>query len=833
MPRVPTIGLSPTSRPQFQAPGVVAYGGRPMEMQESMQRGARMERIGQVVSQIGLEIEDKVNDARAMEATNAFENGVNKAFLEYRQLKGKDGVDGLAAFQQQVQELRDNAGGMLMNDMQRAAAMPIFDKIGARTDLRAQEHYMGAAAEYKQQQVVAERIKLEDALRSEPLGANSVALFMRLRQNLAKEAEGLGYSDERLDAHVLENTSKLVNDLFNHYADSDRPEDALAFLQAVEVFEQSPMSAAQGPASMRGKTYEEAKAAAEAEKQPVGAVMFESTRASLKKKAKNLSLNTWAMRTVDGYQSASDAFEDAEVKFTSGEWTAAEREAVEKRAATVFDRQRTLSGIAASETLEAAKSEYMRDGKISQATRDSLDGARKLDDFVGWVGRVSDGKASDQGDSLKWGAYQAAYDNDTGIAGIASRIRTREDLMLVFKDALSAGATQAEAKAWARKIGQRSKYGEQKDVEEELQGLSTATDVEQYATDWFGGQWAGVIEKAKMGDSDTVKEAATATLGLKSDRTREFKQAFDKKVRELRSLDTGLEGEALLERARSEAWQDGIRTYEVGGETRKINTWLARPSEIEAATIAATPAGTLSTLEGYMTTYRVVGEPDDPKRQQTIHEAATREFVRENMPATMLAENRQRELDLARNTSAAMRMMGLPQPMAATMAVAGAMQAYPPLPQRAALDIDSPAGQFRLLQIAQEIQLRDTESLTKAERQDQLKRELWSSINRDIEHDGWVLDARRAYRGGRPGLPDPGRVSFLEDRYRNEFGPLRNEFKERGLTDESFEEVLRLHPTFASARSGDPLFTLTRNKYWTPQPYPEEGQEPQAVEAGR
>src|SRR6056300_1730794 len=162
MPRVPTIGLSPTSRPQFQAPGVVAYGGRPMEMQESMQRGARMERIGQVVSQIGLEIEDKVNDARAMGATNAFENGVNKAFLEYQQLKGKDGVDGLAAFQQQVQELRDNAGGMLMNDMQRAAATPIFDKIGARTDLRAQEHYMGAAAEYKQQQVVAERIKLED-----------------------------------------------------------------------------------------------------------------------------------------------------------------------------------------------------------------------------------------------------------------------------------------------------------------------------------------------------------------------------------------------------------------------------------------------------------------------------------------------------------------------------------------------------------------------------------------------------------------------------------------------------------------------------------------------
>jgi hypothetical protein len=691
---------------------------------------------------------------------------------------------------------------------------------------------MGAAAEYKQQQVVAERIKIEDALRSEPLGPNSVALFMRLRQNLAKEAEGLGYSDDRLDAHVLENTSKLVNDLFNHYADSDRPEDALAFLQAVEVFEQSPMAAAQGPTSLRGKTYEEAKAAAAADKKPFGAVMFESTRAGLKKKAERLSLDSWAMKTVDGYASASDAFEDAEAKFTNGEWSASERAAVEKRASTVFDRANTLRSIAGNDAYESAKSEYMRNGKISEATRDSLDGFRKLDDFMGWVGRASNGKASDEGDPLIWGAYQAAFDNPVSIAEIASTIKDREGLIRVYKEALEKGATRSEARKWATTIGAQSMFGEQKDVDEALQGLGTPTDIEQYATDWFEGQWVDIIERSKIGETEKERERASATLALRSARSNEFKQAFDKRVRELQRLDTGLSQEKLLERARNETWENGIRTYDVGGEARKINMWTALPSEIRAAEIASTPAGTISSLETYAVTKRIVGEPGDRRREETILEEATRRFDQENMTAEMLEAYTDRRSQLAQYNQAALRMMGLPTPVVSGMGAASAMQAFPPLPQRPGLDISSPEGQFRLLQIAQEVQLEDTASLESAERQDQLKRELWSAINHDIENDSWVRQATLDYRAGRPALQTPGRVGFLEDRYRNEGGKPRNYWRTRGLTDESFEEVLRLHPTFASARRGSPIFTYNRNEYWAAQPFPEEMQS-EAVEAGR
>ena len=173
-----------------------------MEMQESMQRGARMERIGQVVSQIGLEIEDKVNNARAQEATNVFENGVNKAFLEFQQKKGQDGVDGLAEFQQQVQELRDNAGGMLMNDMQRAAAMPIFDKIGSRADLRGQSHYMEQAAAYEQTQNITAQAVLQDSMVANP-GVESLVDFGRWGNLVMKEGEARGLEGETLQAWAM------------------------------------------------------------------------------------------------------------------------------------------------------------------------------------------------------------------------------------------------------------------------------------------------------------------------------------------------------------------------------------------------------------------------------------------------------------------------------------------------------------------------------------------------------------------------------------------------------------------------------------------------------
>jgi len=171
MPRVPSVGLSPTSRPQFQAPGVVSFQGTG-ELQQSARDIQRLGQIGSFVSAVGQEAEDKINDARAMEAVNSFENGVNKALLAYEQTKGRAGVDGLESFNKQVEELRNGSTGMLMNDSQRNAATPLFDKVSSRVGLRAQSHYLSQSAADKQAQSIARRKLKEDTLGTMDLTVN-------------------------------------------------------------------------------------------------------------------------------------------------------------------------------------------------------------------------------------------------------------------------------------------------------------------------------------------------------------------------------------------------------------------------------------------------------------------------------------------------------------------------------------------------------------------------------------------------------------------------------------------------------------------------------------
>lgn len=240
MPRVPSVGLSPTSRPQFQAPQVIAFQGGP-ELQQIAQGGARMQRIGEVVNQIGLEIEDKVNDARAMEAVNTFENGASKAFLEFQQKKGKAGVDGYEDYQKQIQELQDGAGGLLMNDQQRALASQAFSKINSRFNLRGQEHYMEQAAADKQAQSIARRILKADTLggmdltinqevgklvgTDEPImGAviNPQALveFGQFNNLLLQEGEARGLTGDALEVFMVSERDKLFAGIVNRKLDT-------------------------------------------------------------------------------------------------------------------------------------------------------------------------------------------------------------------------------------------------------------------------------------------------------------------------------------------------------------------------------------------------------------------------------------------------------------------------------------------------------------------------------------------------------------------------------------------------------------------------------------
>jgi hypothetical protein len=200
-------------------------------LQQIAQGGARMQRIGEVVNQIGLEIEDKVNDARAMEAVNTFENGASKAYLEFQQKKGKAGVDGYEDYQKQIQELQDGAGGLLMNDQQRALASQAFSKINSRFNLRGQEHYIETSAQYKQAQNIAGQAVLRDSMIANPEDPQSLADFGRFNNLVMEQGRAEGLDGEALEVFAMGKRDELFQSIVTASLDSDDP----ARIQGVEA----------------------------------------------------------------------------------------------------------------------------------------------------------------------------------------------------------------------------------------------------------------------------------------------------------------------------------------------------------------------------------------------------------------------------------------------------------------------------------------------------------------------------------------------------------------------------------------------------------------------
>ncbi|QDP57165.1 MAG: hypothetical protein Unbinned7015contig1001_2 [Prokaryotic dsDNA virus sp.] len=777
-----------------------------------------MQKIGQVVGQIGMQIEDKVNDARAMEFTNTFEHGVNKLFQEYQQTKGKNGIDGLADFQKSVQELYDGSSPMLMNDAQRTLAKPIVDRIRNRADLNAQGHYNKAAAEYKQEQVVVERLKLVDALRSEPLSENSVALFMRLRQNLAKEADGLGYSDERSDAHVLEGTSALIGQLFDHYADSDRPEDALAFLQAVEVFEQSPVAAAQGPASLRGKTYAEAQAAAEADKQPFGAVMFDATRVGLKRKAEKISLDSWAMRAADAYPSLGLGLADAQIKFSKGELSESERQALEQRLLKIWDTKGQVEADQGNQALREAKDMLVTRGSITQELETRLKRHHRYADFDDYrarkslaaSGRGRGTRTTSDGDSEAWILWAAQNDNDRYKRQLAKSLNDSESFRVAFESLLSEGATEKQAGDFLSQAA-AFRFPEEEDRNKALvdAGAKTTSEVRQSASFYFKDQGREAITsltEAKFAAGD--RKGAGQAAALKNLEIQEdlFVAAVQRRVA-LIAEQTNKPPREVLEQAMAQVWSANTARYQEGGQFKTTNLWLETPERAKAIQVLMRPTGAGKTLESYQTDMRVVGRPDDKRRNQSYFDAAYERYVESN-PQTMLAfQSRQAE-----QLQAALEIVNLTprQPFGqgpmSDMAAEGAMRVQPPLIGKQPSDVE-------LLTLIYQIEQEDLQEMGIS--QTRLFRSLWDDVNRRANSAELAEAGKEGYWGLRNATYD------FRDSLQKHFedSGTRELYASRGITDDQYEAIFNLHPAFGSNTATAPYRGRNDVPYYGPADY--------------
>ena len=647
---------------------------------------------------------------------------------------------------------------------------------------------MGAAAEYKQQQVVAERIKIEDALRSEPLGPNSVALFMRLRQNLAKEAEGLGYSDDRLDAHVLENTSKLVNDLFNHYADSDRPEDALAFLQAVEVFEQSPMAAAQGPTSLRGKTYEEAKAAAAADKKPVGAVMFEGTREGLKRKAEKLSLDSWAISTAADFDSLGAGLDYSLDQFESGEISASQKDALDRRLIANQERKDKVKSIQGKKFYEEAKENFLDNGKITQDMEDKLREFDLYDDYLDFVSRKtpssgSRGNAASTADAEKWGAWRAVNMNDKVMQRVARKIRVPDDLQEPYLEARRYGATPDQASKYAQDIAALA-FAEEVDANEALSnmGYETPSAVRQSIGAYFDEQ--GQALRLQLGQEDPRTEGDVWDK-LMDEQRGIFVSKVQDQINILVSEDSKKPPREVTQEAIATIWNSRRVPYREGGKDKVTNLWLETPAKAKAIQEMMAPGGGGKALQAYATDMRVVGAPDDERRQESYRDAAARRWAEKN-PTSVIGYQRQQAERLQR----ALEVVNLRRPQSFGQGEMGALamqQASRMMPT----SVRAEPSPVELLEEVHKVIEEDRREMQTD--QTSLFRQLWSEVNANVDTAKIIDEPGKGELRSRYQLRQSLRDMF-EDSAKREY------WARRGLTDDQYEAIFYTHPALISGQ---------------------------------
>lgn len=161
MPRVPTVGLNASPRPAFQAPGVTAF--RDYAPQQIQQAGKAMEGMGQVITDIAFKVENDIHDANTLEASNEAEFASRSLLQKQEQLKGKEAVD---AKQGVLDEFNATMSGISdrLHPIEKRQFKKIQDRLQGKFTLRVEAHHVKAAAEHKQQQMIAQGVFLADSI---------------------------------------------------------------------------------------------------------------------------------------------------------------------------------------------------------------------------------------------------------------------------------------------------------------------------------------------------------------------------------------------------------------------------------------------------------------------------------------------------------------------------------------------------------------------------------------------------------------------------------------------------------------------------------------------
>ena len=787
MPKVPTVGLNASPLPGFQAPGVTAFQSAvPQQIQQS---GKAMEGLGKAVTEVAFKIENDINDAVTLKSNNRLENFANKSWQEIQQLTGQEAMDAKDPTLNGYAEERKAILEGLENDVQRRQFAKFADRLQGKFGLKVEGHYIGAVAENKQQQLLSTLLTVEDSIKSQPLGPEAVSGFLRWQQTTQQIIAGEGIQGELAETTLLKRSSEFIKSIFNNYVDAGRSEDALKFAELVEVLEQAPLESVQDPQSLRGKTYEEAKQASAAGKEPIGAILDEETRMLLRQKSEKVSMDTWARTTADQQSSLLGALDYAEEMFTNKKWTDSQREAFENAASNKFRLRNQAATQNRVDAISSAQIEFETTGNITLETEDNLKKSGKWFDYLMWQQNILSGRSRNgskgggslsTNEGLEWLAMYG--DNPQNDEIVARSITGPEDLRNLYNKVVEEGVSQSKASTYVQTISKLAFPGGGDELLEQI-GIKDKEGLGSRIKSFWGEQFDSLKEEANFGalasERSNSQLKQTATIKLLLGREESFTQDVQDNIRAISRKYPNKARDEIVDIALKNTWSQNNVTYTEDGNLKHGNFLLMSHARQRAVMLLKNPVAATRSLKQMANTNRMPADPDSPFRKQTILDAAYSEWEKLESQKKIAAQNFDR-----RKTLRALEIVNL---VPSSRRSSESIGVDVPLPSSLAPNANP--SDLELLELGFQIQEKDL--FDSYERQEDISTGLSASIYKDAINDDWVSDKHKKWQssGEIAKRMKSAPLGLLENRYLSE--EMKNYWiTTKGLTEEFYMKTL-------------------------------------------
>lgn len=233
IPQVREQGLPTTTG--VQTPNADAFGAGV---------GKAIGGFGDQLGDIGLQLQEKENEAKARESDTYFTQKVGNLRLAYEQKLGRDAYEGNPDYERAVLDLRKEAEGMLDNDRQIEMVRPLFDNRQNSAILQGKSHSIKSLQDWQESTIQGQtdtNIQAAIAEFGTPGGDQAMANVMAGVEDMGFEK---GWSDDEIAVEQQKAMSGVNKAVISSKVKSDPYEAMMLFEEQKASGDLSPSDAA-------------------------------------------------------------------------------------------------------------------------------------------------------------------------------------------------------------------------------------------------------------------------------------------------------------------------------------------------------------------------------------------------------------------------------------------------------------------------------------------------------------------------------------------------------------------------------------------------------------